>query len=445
MKRILCNKYEILRPIAEGGMGVVYLVKDLHLNKLAAVKVSKNPGSRSEREAVFGEMEVLKSLSHPALPSIIDFFEEGGNFCLVMEYIEGITLEQYLRKFVRAQVHQAIRWAVELTEVLGYLHGQNPPVIYRDLKPANIMIRPDGKLCLVDFGAAFVTACGQERGQLMMGTAGYSAPEQWQSGKAGKTSDIYGLGAVLHEMLTGSCPQKVFSEKRPVREFDRSIPRELEKVVSVCTRKRPCERYQSMEQLRRALLGYQRRGRSRERVFSIRQGIANLLLATAVIRTFLPFCQGVKVSEFPFPYLEQPFLFWGAALLYRLLFMRNPEKHRALLKQEKSVFLTEKKFSGIYVSGILLVLFWGSLFFLEEAQMQVSAEEKTEVLWVEMRDEKNRKLLLKEGTVYQAGECVRFEVPADRMPEGEVALRLTAQDEAGAIYESRIFLVEKEN
>lgn len=445
MKQILCNKYEILRPIAEGGMGIVYLVKDLHLNKLAAVKVSKNQGRCGGRDAALGEMEVLKRLSHPALPSIIDFFEEGGNICLVMEYIEGITLEQYLRKFTKAQVHQAVRWAVELTEVLGYLHGQNPPVIYRDLKPANIMIRPDGRICLVDFGAAFVTSCGQERGQLMMGTAGYSAPEQWQSGNAGKTSDIYGLGAVLHEMLTGSCPQKLFAERRPVREYDRSIPRELEKTVSMCTRKRPCERYQSMEQLRKALLGYRRRGRSRESLFGIRQGIARLLLAAAIIRLFLPFCQGVKASEFPFPYLTQPLMIFGAALLYRLLFLRKPERCRVLLKQEKSVFLTEKKFSGIYVSGIVLLLIWGGLLFQGESGLWVSAEEKTQVLWVEMRDEKNRKLLLREGTVYQAGESVRFEVPADRMPEGEVALRLTAQDEAGGIYESRIFLVEKEN
>lgn len=445
MKQILCNKYEILRPIAEGGMGVVYLVKDLHLNKLAAVKVSKNPGSCCEREAVLGEMEVLKHLSHPALPSVIDFFEEGGNICLVMEYIEGITLEQYLRKFMRAQLQQAVRWAVELTEVLGYLHGQNPPVIYRDLKPANIMIRPDGKICLVDFGAAFVTAYGQERGQLMMGTPGYSAPEQWQSKNAGKTSDIYGLGAVLHEMLTGCCPKKLFSQRRPVREYDRSIPRELEKIVSICTRKRPYERFQSMEQLRRALLNYKRQGKGREYFFRIRQGIGKMLLAAALIRTFSPFLQGVRVNEFPFPYLERPLMLWGAALLFRFLFLRNPERRSVLLKQEKSVFLTEKNFSGIYVSGILLMLFWGSLFFQGEAGAQVKAEEKTEVLWVEMRDERNRKLLLKEGTVYLAGESVRFEVPTDRMPEGEIALRLTARDEAGGIYESRIFLVEREN
>lgn len=443
MKQILCNKYEILKPIAEGGIGVVYLVKDLHLNKLAAVKVSKNPGIESEREIVKKEMEVLKQLAHPALPSIIDFFEEGGNICLVMEYIEGITLEQYLRNFARVEVRQAVRWAIELAEVLGYLHSQNPPVIYRDLKPANIMIQPDGKIRLVDFGAAFVASYGQEREQLMMGTPLYSAPEQWQNGRAGKESDIYGLGAVLHEMLTGSCPKKLFCERRPVREYDRSIPRELERVVAICTRKRPLERYQSMDQLRRALLDYGKRGKGRERLFSIRKGIGKLLLFAALLRTFLPFCQGVKASEFPFPYLEQPLLLLGAAFGFRLLFLRNTEKRKVLLRQEKSVFLTEKKFSGIYVSSLLLLLFWGSLFSVSRARTET--EEKTNTLWVEMRDEKNRKLLLKEGTVYKAGERVRFEVPTERMPEGEIALYLTARDGEGDIYESRIFLVEKEN
>ena len=227
MKQILCNKYEVLKIIAEGGLGVVYLVKDLHLNKLAAVKVSKNPGNVKEREFVFREMEVLKELSHPALPGIIDYFEERENSCLVMEYVEGITMEQYLRKFGKVEVSLAVKWAIELAEVLQYLHACNPPIIYRDLKPANIMIQPDGRIKLIDFGAAFIASYGQNREQMMVGTPGYSSPEQWQCGNAGKASDIYGLGAVLHEMLTGICPVQSTFQRRPVREYDRSIPREL--------------------------------------------------------------------------------------------------------------------------------------------------------------------------------------------------------------------------
>ena len=167
MKQILCNKYEVQKTIAEGGMGVVYLVKDLHLDKPAAVKVSKNAKSESERAYILKEVEVLKKLSHPSLPAVIDFFQEGENICLVMEYIEGITLKEHLARSGRVQLHQAVRWAVELTRTLGYLHSRNPPVIYRDLKPANIMIQADGTIRLVDFGAAFAGAYGQEGEQLL--------------------------------------------------------------------------------------------------------------------------------------------------------------------------------------------------------------------------------------------------------------------------------------
>lgn len=444
MKQILSNKYEVLKPVAEGGMGIVYLVKDLHLNKLAAVKVSKNPGSLQEREIVLQEMEVLKGLSHPALPGIIDFFEEGGNICLVMEYVEGITLEQYLRKFIRVELSKAVKWAVELTEVLGYLHRQNPPVIYRDLKPANIMVQPDGKLKLVDFGAAFVMTYGQDRRQLMMGTPGYSAPEQWHSGNAGKGSDIYGVGAVLHEMLTGISPGNLFHERRPVREYDKSIPRELEKVIIVCTKKRPFERYSSMEQLKNALLSCGKKERHKEMGFALRKGVGALLFIAAAGRTVLPFLWGVQASDLLFPYMEWPAILWGAAFIYRLIFLRKQTGKKILRKQEKSVFLTEKRFPGIYVAGFLIILFFGGMLLGVNGSIPAKAKEAPEKLWVEMRDEYNRKLLLKEDAVYRAGERIRFEIPAERMPEGESALWLTAEGKEGKIYRSRIFLIEKE-
>ncbi|MGN0376069.1 MAG: serine/threonine protein kinase [Suilimivivens sp.] len=444
MKQILCHKYEVLKVIAQGGMGIVYLVKDLHLNKLAAVKVSKNPEKIKEKEFVLREMEVLKELSHPALPGIVDFFEEGKNICLVMEYVEGITLEQYLRKFGRVEISLAVKWALELTEVLLYLHTCNPPIIYRDLKPANIMIQPDGKLKLIDFGAAFVASYGQEREQMMMGTPGYSAPEQWQNGKADKAGDIYGLGAVLHEMLTGITPRQLFAERRPVREYDKSIPRELEKIILVCTRKRPSERYQSMEQLREALQNYGKKGKGKEWLLHISRGIGAGLFFLAGARLLLPFLQGVDRTEFPFPYLREPLLLLGAAFLYQRLLRRKTKDRRILKRQEKSIFLTEKKFSGIYISGIFLFILAGVLMQGKGASLSVLAKEKDNSLWVEMRDEQNRKLLLKEGAVYQVNDRVKLEIPAERMPEGEIALKLVATGEDGEIYESRIFLLQGE-
>lgn len=441
MKQILCNKYEVLKIIARGGMGIVYLVKDLHLNKLAAVKVSRNPISLKEKEMVPDEMEVLKELSHPALPGITDFFEEGDNICLVMEYVEGITLEQYLRKFGRVEVSLAVKWAIELTEVLQYLHSRNPPVIYRDLKPSNIMIQPDGRLKLIDFGAAFVSAHGWEKDEMMMGTPGYCAPEQWQNGKAGKASDIYSLGAVIHEMLTGISPKGFQMERRPVREYDKSISRELERIVAVCTKKKPGDRYQSMEELKRALSGHDKKGKIKEMLFFIRKGIGAFLFLAAGARTVLPFLQGVKAAEFPFPYLKEPLLMFGTAFLFRLLFIRNVSTGHFLKKQEKSIFLTEKKFSGIYVSGILVILLV-SLLWQGGYGLVVSGEEGKNGLWVEMRDDQNRKLLLKEGAVYQAKNKVRLEIPVERMPEEKLSLQLVATGEEGEVYVSRIFLLQ---
>ena len=117
MREILCNKYEVVRTIAEGGMGCVYLVKDLHLNRLCAVKVSKGR-EEQKRSFAIAEKELLKRLTHPGLPAILDFFEEKGNFCIVMEYVEGITLEQYIRKFGAVREEMAVNWMLALCDVM---------------------------------------------------------------------------------------------------------------------------------------------------------------------------------------------------------------------------------------------------------------------------------------------------------------------------------------
>jgi serine/threonine protein kinase len=354
--------------------------------------------------------------------------------------VDGITLEQYLRKFGQVQPELAVRWAVELTEVLSYLHGLKPPVIYRDLKPANIIIQPDQSLKLIDFGAALVVSYGQQRQQMMMGTPGYSAPEQWQSGMAEKTSDIYGLGAVLHEMLTGISPKQLWVKRRPVREYDKAIPRELEKIIITCTKKRQSERYQSMEQVRQALLGLSRQRKRRDMRFSIKRGIGAALFLLAGIRLFLPFLWGVDAACLPFPYLKEPLLFLLAALLYRSIFLGKGKEERRRKKQEKSIFLTEKKFAGIYISAFFFLVS-GLLL----AGMKPVQAYEPEGLWVEMRDDRNRKLLLKDGTVYAVSDRVKLEIPAESMPEGEIALQLVASGEDGEIYTSRIFLLEKQD
>ncbi len=439
MKEILCNKYEVLKPIAEGGMGSVLLVKDLHLNKLAAVKVNKPLSLMTKKSSILQEREVLKQLFHPALPQIIDFFEEEGKEYLVMEYVEGITLEQYLRRFGRVEVGLAVTWAVELTEVLSYLHSQNPPIIYRDLKPANIMIRPDGRIKLIDFGAAAVSAFGCDKEEFLMGTPGYSAPEQWKDGCAGKQSDIYALGAVMHEMLTGIRPMQTLMVRRPIREYDRSIPTKLEKIVTICTKRQMCERYPSMQQVKTELLTYHRKGTGRKLRASILQSINILLWGMVFLSVSVPLLQGIREDSFPFPFLIKPLILAGITLCYQFLLIHQKDKRRFLKKQEKNIFLTEKKFTGSYTVGLLLLvlLLFGNL------PMEIShAGETGKELWVEMRDMQNRKLLLKKGTVYNPEERIRLDIPKEKLPEGTLSMQIVAVNASGDVWESRVFLVE---
>lgn len=441
MKRILFHKYEILKLIAEGGMGRVFLARDLHLNKLTAVKICKNPENQEEKAAVTKEAEVLKQLAHKGLPTILDFFEEGEELCMVMEYVEGITLEQYLTKFGKAEIDQAVKWTLELTEILGYLHSRRPAIIYRDLKPANIVIQADGSIKLIDFGAAFITAYGANREQLCMGTPGYSAPEQWQTMRVGRECDVYGVGALLHEMLTGANPTKPPFERRALREYDRKLPMGLEKIIITCTGKRIFERYQTMEQLQKDLKNYKKADKIKGHLFRMRKLAGNFLWLLTAAVTLLPFLKGVPEENLPLPYLYRPLCFFGVAFLYRKILLKNPYQKNAVKKQEKSILLTEKKFAGLCFFLLITVL-WMNLIPGGSGICFVSAKEE-EALWVEMRDSKNRKLLLKEGAVFEPEEAVRLELPAERMPEGRIALQLVASGEEGETYTSRIFLIEK--
>ena len=151
------------------------------------------------------EALLLAGLTHPNLPSIYDHFSEAGRWYLVMDFIEGETLEERLNKEPegRLSVEEAQRIGIQLCTVLGYLHGRQPPIIFRDLKPANIMMTPDGHLYLIDFGIVRHFKPGQAKDTIAFGSPGYAAPEQYGKAQTTARSDIYSLGANLHQLLTG--------------------------------------------------------------------------------------------------------------------------------------------------------------------------------------------------------------------------------------------------
>jgi serine/threonine protein kinase len=208
---LLDGRYRIGNVIGVGGMGRVYLANDTRLaNRPVAVKEMIVGEGLQEQKAVEDfsrEARVLAPLSHPGIPNLIDYFAERGRHYLVMEYIAGGDLQGWLDKRgagTRVPEAQVLRWAREILDVLCFLHSQNPPIVYRDLKPGNIMIDQHGRAMIIDFGIARFLPPGGRGTQI--GSVGYAPPEQYL-GKLEARSDLYSLGATMHHLLTGRDPQ----------------------------------------------------------------------------------------------------------------------------------------------------------------------------------------------------------------------------------------------
>ncbi|MCM1126720.1 MAG: serine/threonine protein kinase [Lachnospiraceae bacterium] len=461
---MLFQKYEMIAPLGGGTQGQVFLARDRHLDRLAAIKICDAKESGGEREAEAGwekqpddqmvrEARLLKELEHPCLPAVYDFWQDGGKSCLAMEYVDGITLRAYLKKNRTVPAEQAVQWAVQLCGVLSYLHGRGQELVYRDLKPENIMIRPDGSIKLIDLGG---TLCYRDslhgRGTLA-GTPGYCPHEQWKEKRGDLTWDIYSLGVVLHEMLTGIHPSGMSGALLPIRGYDKSLPDGLERIVAVCTAPQKENRYQSMEQLKEALLHYKQEGIRGRIWWKAKKVLVYGLFGTAFGTLVIPLFRGIPENEIPFPFLVKPILLTLTAAGLNFLLLRGRRLGKDFIKQEKNVRLTEKKFLGLY----LLFFFLLGCAFGETAvqtrslcfggigqEMSAYAGEKEEKLWVEMRDDEGRKMLLKDGAVYVPKECVRFEIPLKSLPEETIRLQMAAEGEGGNLYVSRVFLIGRE-
>ena len=199
------NKYKILNEVGQGGMSVVYLAINERANKTWAVKEIRKDGVcdfEAVKQGLVVETDMLKRLNHDHLPSIIDVIDQEDSFLIVMDYIEGQSLQAVLKNGGAQPQKQVLEWGIQLCDVLGYLHSQNPPIIYRDMKPANVMLRPNGDVTLIDFGTAreFKNRSMVED-TTCLGTRGYAAPEQFGGrGQTDARTDIYCLGATLYHL-----------------------------------------------------------------------------------------------------------------------------------------------------------------------------------------------------------------------------------------------------
>lgn len=254
---VIDGKYKILNQIGKGGMSVVYLAMNERANKQWAVKEVRKDGVQDYevvRQGLIVEMEMLKKLRHPYLPTIIDVIDTEDSFLIVMDYIEGKPLSEVLEEHGALPQQYVIEWAKQLCEVLGYLHTRQNPIIYRDLKPENIMLKPDGSIMLIDFGIAREYKKHGMNDTKFLGTQGYAAPEQFGGhGQTDARTDIYGLGTTLYHLVTGRNPIELLYEIYPIRHWNPALSQGLEQIIWKCVQRNPQDRYQSCAEIFYAL------------------------------------------------------------------------------------------------------------------------------------------------------------------------------------------------
>ena len=255
------GKYRILRVVGKGGMSVVYQAVNEKANKIWAIKEVRKDGVQNYevvKQNLIVETELLKSFNHPNLPSIIDVIDGDGSFLIVMDYIEGNSLNKALETSGAQRQEDVIEWSKQLCDVLGYLHSRKPPIIYRDMKPANVMLKPDGNVSLIDFGTAREFKSSSVEDTTCLGTQGYAAPEQYGGhGQTDARTDIYCLGATMYHLVTGHNPSTPPYEMYPIRQWNPMLSSGLEEIILKCTQRNPNDRYQSCAELLYALDHYQ--------------------------------------------------------------------------------------------------------------------------------------------------------------------------------------------
>lgn len=261
---VLKNRYRIVRLVGGGGMAWVYQVEELPVGsgKLWALKElrpqTQNKAEQAVARGLFEqEAKLLRSLDHPNIPKIADYFEENGRACLVMEFIWGESLEKRLEAANAPLLEtDVLKWAIQLCDALNYLHTRQPPIIFRDLKPSNVMVTNTGLVKLIDFGIARTYKVGKKRDTVAMGSENYAAPEQWGKGQTDARSDIYSLGATMYHLLANMAPTPAFlpSEPLPLGNYNGALSKETIQIVEKAMDRDRRLRFQSALEMRAALI-----------------------------------------------------------------------------------------------------------------------------------------------------------------------------------------------
>ncbi len=278
------GKYRIIRTLGTGGSGSVFLAENVRLGTLWAIKeIRKYPG---EKMPLLTEPHVLKNLRHPALPRIFDIIENSETFHIVQDYIEGQTLEDIILHEGPVAEKKLVDWGLEVCDVYRYLHEQKPnPIIYRDMKPQNLIVDLNGRIRLIDFGIAREFKVTATNDTLCLGTRGYAAPEQYGTCQTDVRSDLYSLGVTLYHALTGIGPNDAPYEKTLLAECEGPWSIAFARIIDKATKLDPAQRFQKAEDMQKALewikqphsTGYSSKGeRGRERLGPVIFGVGGV-------------------------------------------------------------------------------------------------------------------------------------------------------------------------
>lgn len=358
------GKYKVLNKIGQGGMSVVYLAMNERANKQWAIKEVRKDGTQDHQtvtQGLIAEINILKGLNHPGLPSIIDVIDTQDTFLVVMDYIEGNGLDKTLRDHGAQPEALVIDWAKQLCSILGYLHSKG--IIYRDMKPANVMLKPDGQLVLIDFGTAKTFKGNKIQDTTCLGTIGYAAPEQFGGrGESDARTDIYCLGATLYHLVTGLDPSKEL-HMYPIREKNPALSEGLEQLISKCTMVEPVDRYQSCAELLYALNNldqlipkYRKQQKKRMNAF-IASTVSSLVFLIGAIGFHLA-SVGTQANIYA-DYLDKAAKNISnkeyAVECYKEAVILDPARSDAYLAVIKDVFLADGKLSDSEVDALVKI------------------------------------------------------------------------------------------
>lgn len=465
------DKYKIISLIGRGSSAVVWKAYDRHLNRQVAIKHFA-PGSQEAQ----WEAKMLKELKYPAFVTALDYTEQKQGSYLVMEYISGQSLAEYIRLHGRVEQELAVRWGLELAEALQYLHERKCPVIYRDLKPANIILEDAGSIRLIDFGAACYLYEDGRREVRAAGTRGYAAPEQLKPEGLRQTderSDIYSFGAALFHMLTGCNPSKPPFLMQPLRYYDRRLSDGLEKVIVKATQKEKEKRYVTVRALKRELERYKEKDRVRRRAERIGAAAYYGLLAIGacrffecwkkaeqymaggtrrylelpVVNTAVNFCAALTMDCAAQQQITERRMLWTALLLIVLcmtkeVWERWSRRGIRSMKQERNVVLTQKKRQGAF--WLILVVFLSVGIAADKSAYAKAAGQEENTLFVTVMNEEGQKLLIRYDAEYALSAPLCLQLAPDNFEEGEhYELRLDCTNRRTGDSCSRIFYLKR--